>query len=367
MRLIKFASLSIAIILICSMLTTACNQGTETTPTPLPSAPSLPSLTPAHPSEYLNDPEAVTLVECQFYGDHQENLDWKEIWPRLVEDRYGVSITMVTPAREKYMETIEKAAKSGKLTGIVEIFGGPYLENWKSMDLIYPLTDYLAENEVWNTLIPEHWKTAFTIEGDVWAIPSGSDGNISWFARSIRGDWLDKFGLEKPYTLDEFYEASYNFTYKDPNDSGKDDTVGFTGSGLFSLADIFAAYNARLSPNSDTTLVWNPNSEVWEDSMVKPEMVECLEFLRKCFSDGILDQNCFSGLSSADIRQRISSGLYGGALYWDSWILSFESKVKELYPEAYLECVGALSHNIDTNLVRYSPVLGGAPKVMMKT
>ena len=157
-----------------------------------------------------------------------QNLDYKDAWPEIVTEHYGVPVSMTHPARNNYMEVIQLAAMSGDLHGLVEIFGGSYLQEWQAEDLLYPLTDFLADNEVWNTVIPESWKETNTIGGEIWAIPTGDDGNASWFTRAIRGDWLDKFGLSKPYTIDEFYEASYKFTYNDPDGNGQDDTVGFT-------------------------------------------------------------------------------------------------------------------------------------------
>jgi len=324
--------------------------------TPLPSPSSL----------QFNNPESITIVECNFYGDKNENLDWKEIWPRIIEDRYDIEFNIVTPDRENYMDTIYKAAKTGELTGIVEIFGGPYLEELKEMDLIHPLSEFLKDNDIWNTVIPEEWKNTLTLEGDIWAVPSGSDGMSSWLTRSMRGDWLDKLGLEIPYTLDEFYEVSYMFTYNDPNQNGKNDTVGLTGSDLIYLHDIFSAFDARLSSNGKSTLTWNPNTNLWEDSMQKPEMIECLEYLNKCYDDRIIDREIFSGLTNAEVRNRMSSGFYGSTFYWDSWALSFESRVKELFPDAYMICIGGLVQNISRNLNYYFPSSIGSPRVLMK-
>lgn len=355
MRPIKLPAICICIMLVCSLLVTACEVNIET-----------PAATTTPPSVTFNGLKSVNIVECQFYGDCEENLNWKEIWPRLVEERFGVKINMTYPARIGYMSTIQTAADAGELTGIVELFGGPYVEWWKAQGLIYPLTEFLANNEVWNTIVPDYWKDAYTIENDIWAIPTGSDGvNVS-YARCMRGDWLEKFNLEKPYTIDDFYEASYKFTYNDPDGDGINNTVGFTSSGLSNLHDIFQAYDSRLNTSAQNGLVWNPNTAVWEDSMMKPEMVECLSFLKKCFQDGLLDQECFNGLTSSEMRERVSSGLYGGTMYWDSWILSFEKNNKDLFPEAYMQYVGALSHKIDKNLNPYNPPPVGAPRVLMK-
>ncbi len=365
--------LIISIVFLIFTLMNGCTNESQETPKPsLSASPSvMPSATPTptvppEPEE-LKDPDIVHLVECQFYGDSMQNLDYKEAWPSIIEDHYGVEITMAHPARNNYMETIQQSAMSGDLTGIVELFGGSYLEEWQAEGLIYPLSDFLKYNEVWNTIIPEYWKDEYTINGEVWAVPTGNDGTISWLPRSMRGDWLDKFGLSKPYTIDEFYNASMKFTYDDPDGNNINDTVGFTAIDASNLQDIFSAFDARLAFNGETLSVLNPNNNTWENSMLKPEMAECLDFLRDCFSNGILDPDCFGGISGSVLKEKMSSGFYGGTQYWDSWFLSFERSTKELIPDAYLVCVGALSHTIEKNLTPYVVSTGGSPRVLMKS
>lgn len=347
----------ITLVLLIMFSLVSCNEQNEQTEL---------SPTPTQENIVLSDPESVTFVECQFYGDTTENLDWKEIWPAIIEDRFDVELTIINPSRDNYMQTIQASALSGDISGIVELVGGPNVSEWKSQDLIYPLNEFLENNEVWNTVVPDYWKTAYEIDGEIWAIPTGSDESISWLTRSMRGDWLDKLGLSKPTTINEFYEASYMFTYEDPDGNGMNDTVGFTGAGISYLRDIFAAYDARLSHVNRTTLVWNPNTNIWEDSMIKPEMIECLSFLKKCYSEQILDVDCFNDIANAEVRDKIYSGLYGGTSYWDSLIINYEVNMKKVIPDAYMVCVGALTHNITKNIMSYGPLSIGAPRVLMK-
>ena len=317
------------------------------------------------PEKPKDAPDELVIVECQFYGDSMYNLDYKEAWPKALKEHYGVTVVVQYPLRRNYMETIEESAMSGDLTGIVELFGGPYLMEWINNEWIYPLSDYLADNEVWNTVIPDMWKDAYTFNDKVWALASGADGEAVWFTRSMRGDWLERLELEKPYTIDQFYEASYKFTYNDPDDNNMDDTVGFTSAGTWNIQDIFQAFDARLSHVSDPVPVWNPNTNIWEDSMLKPEMAECLIFLRKCFDEKVLDPMTFQDVDGAYMRTKVASGKCGGTFYWDSWTLSFENNVRGKYPNASMVCVGALSGNITENLNHYG-ISYGAPRVMMK-
>ena len=348
-------------LVILSLLATGCAKTSDTATDPPDGLPGMSEI----PEKPEGAPDEVVIVECQFYGDSMYNLDYKEAWPKALKEHYGVTVVVQYPLRRDYMETIEESAMSGDLTGIVELFGGPYLMEWINNEWIYPLSDYLADNEVWNTVIPDMWKDVYTFNGKVWALASGADGEAVWFTRSMRGDWLERLELEKPYTIDQFYEASYKFTYNDPDNNSQDDTVGFTSAGTWNIQDIFQAFDARLSHVSDPVPIWNPNTNIWEDSMLKPEMAECLIFLRKYFDEKVLDEMTFQDVDGAYMRTKVSSGKCGGTFYWDSWTLSFESNIRRTEPSARMVCVGALSGNITENLNQYG-ISYGAPRVMMK-
>ncbi len=333
---------------------------------PAETEPGKPTMSDGSSDDSLDLPDKIHLVECQFYGDSMYNLNYKEAWPLALEEKYGISVTMSYPLRDKYMETLYESAVSGELTGIVEIFGGAYLLQWIGNEWIYPLSDYLADNEVWNNMIPQMWKDAYTYNDHVWALASGSDGEATWFARAMRGDWLDTFGLDKPYTIDEFYEASYKFTYNDPDGNDVDDTTGFTSAGIWNLQDIFQSFDARLNHVAEPVPVWNPNENIWEDSMIKPEMNECMTFLKMVYDEKVMDNDIFAATDGAIMRQKVSQGRCGGTFYWDSWVWNFSNMVTYYVgSEAYMVCVGGLSGNIEKKLNHYNVGIG-SPKVMMK-
>src|SRR5690606_36699454 len=68
-----------------------------------------------------------------------------------------------------------------------------------------------------------------TLDGRMYAIPSiqgQSDGVHQMWIRKV---WLAKLGLEAPKTIEDLEKLARAFVEQDPDDNGKDDTIGIAG------------------------------------------------------------------------------------------------------------------------------------------
>lgn len=365
MKKTKILSLLITIVFALSAMLTACGTATvEETPTPTPAATATaaPTATPEPVSTEVAKPAEIDITKVFYFGDSLDNTDQKVNYEVWMTEEYGIDFEMHYPARNSYVEVINLAVASGDLDGMVQLFTPQIVREWKAEGLLYPLTDFLADNEVYNTTYPEPWKETYSFDGEAWALAAGGDGTPSMFARSIRGDWLDTLGLARPETVWELYEASKQFTFGDPDGDGIDNTFGMTSRNMWLMQDIFQAFDARMNHVADAVPIWNPNTNVWEDSMIKPEMVECLTLLAQMASENVMDPESFVH-SSTVAKNKVKSGYYGGFFYWDSWILSVESASKTVFPEAYMEGIYALKGKITTSINQYG-IGFGAPYVM---
>ncbi|MFO7637106.1 MAG: extracellular solute-binding protein, partial [Clostridia bacterium] len=280
--------LVLCIVFAFSVMLTACTPKTEPTPTPTatPTTAPTPGVTP-EPTE-LAKPDRIEITKVFYFGDSTEHLVYKREYMEWFTQKYGIQLVVNYPSRANFIEVINLSAMSGDLKGLVVMFSVPELFTWANEGLIYPLTDMLKDNEVWNTVIPEFWKEDVTYQGEIWAIPSGSDNRPSYFARHIRGDWLDTLGLQVPDTIDQFYEAIYKMTFNDPNQSGSNDTIGMTARTSWLMGDIYMTFDARVNHLNDPMPSYNPNTELWEDPVIKPEMVEALTWVKKGVDEGII-------------------------------------------------------------------------------
>lgn len=371
MKKAKVLSLVLCLILVCSFIFTACdNKPTETaTVTPTDTATETETATDTatetetgEPKE-VEKPKEINATVLYFFGDATDNASQKLAFKNYVSREYGINFYFNTPARDTYIETINLQAVSGDLTGIVYLFTGYEMIAWAQEGIILSLDEYLKDNETWINIVPEDWKELYTWDGKVWGIPKGADGTPSYFIRTMRGDWLDAVGKSKPETITAFYDVVRAFTYDDPDGNSLNDTWGFCSRNVWLMQDIFQAHDARLNHVADVLPIWNPNEDIWEDSVIKPEMADATAFLRKCYSEGLVHPELFT-MSSTDVRNLVSNGLAGSCYYWDTWMISWENAVKKHTADGYMIGIGAISHTITTKINQWGKDIG-APYVLM--
>ncbi|MFO7637430.1 MAG: extracellular solute-binding protein [Clostridia bacterium] len=347
---------------------TACTPKTEPTPAPTeaPTATPTPGTTPDPGPTEVGKPDRIEITKVFYFGDSTENLIEKRDFMNWFTEEYGIKLVVNYPSRANYIEVINLSAMSGDLKGLVQMFSVTDLFQWANEGLLLPVTDLMAGNEVWETMIPEWWKETYSMAGEVWGLPNGTTNKPSWFARHIRGDWLDNLGLSKPDTIDELYEAIYKFTYNDPNKSGANDTIGMTSRNTWLMGDIFMAFDARLNYENGPLPNYNPNTELWEDPLLKPEMVDAITWLNKLYAEGALDPEVYSA-SSSEVRGRINRGYAGTIFDWTHNVNGFEINVKNVTPEGYFTTIGAIKGTTPANrIINFYEIRISAPYALMK-
>ena len=371
MKKIKVLSLILVLLMVGSFIFTACDnkpvdptETTTTKPTETQTETTKPTETQTtEPDKGIEKPTRIDITCLAYFGDTTENLDMKKEFRDYVSDKYGIDFQIHSPARDTYIETINLQLVSKDLVGIVSLFTGYEMISWAQEGVIYALDEYLADNETWINIIPEFWKEIYTWNGQVWGIPRGEDGHPSWFIRTMRGDWLENLGFAKPETIDAFYEVSKAFTLNDPDGNGENDTWGFCSRTMWLMQDMFHAHNARTNHIGDLAPLWNANENIWEDSVIKPQMAEAVTFLRKCYTEGLVHPELFT-MASADVRALMSDGHAGSCYYWDTWLTAWENNVKKVIPTAYMVGIGAIgSKHISTKINMWGKGVG-APNVL---
>ncbi len=352
MKKTKLLALVLCVLLVCTMVFTACDNKPG-------------GKDPVDPGKLVDKPDRLDITCLAYFGDTTENLDMKEEFRNYVSEKYGIEFYIHSPARDTYIETINLQLVSKDLVGMVGLFTGYEMIAWAQEGVIYALDEFLDGNETWINIIPEDWKEIYTWDGQVWGIPRGDDGHPSWFIRTMRGDWLENLGLEKPETIDAFYEVSKAFTFNDPNKTGQNDTWGFCSRTMWLMQDMFHAHNSRTNHVGDLVPLWNANDNIWEDSVIKPQMVDAVTFLRKCYTEGLVHPELFT-MSAADVRALMSDGKAGSCYYWDTWLVAWENNVKTHTPTAYMVGIGAISSkHISTKINVWGKGIG-APFVLTK-
>ncbi len=296
---------------------------------------------------------------AEFMGYNYSN-DYAK-WSEEIESRFGIELEVTdlyelsrdtfiyySSDRSNIYENIKTYILNDTIKGLFRIGAPTYLTKLVRDDLILPLDQYLESNLNWQSM-PEDYKEAFKIDGVTYGIPSGFYDKA--YSRFIRKDWLDKYGIDMPATVDEFYYAAKKFTYDDPDGDGMKNTSGFTHYGTSGLEDIFSSYNVRMNPDGKNFVTWNPNTEVWEDGMIKPEMTECMEFLRSCRIENVLSKNTY-----IDRKAQFERGVTGSFCSFSSYYYELAAEIKKNSPEAaepIIDFIPAMSHLINKNITGY--------------
>ena len=348
--------------MILSTVIAGCGENpTESSkPTESGSTPSVSSSSTVE--DEAEEPAEIHITTCLYYGDVSDFPELKENWPKEMEEKYGYKVVVNALARNEYIQKVNTLVASQSIDGILRLFTPADIWSYRDQGVIDSIDDYLADNETWQSLPVEMQKQLVADDGLTWGFPSGF--GYGMFTRTIRQDWLDNLGLEVPKTVDDLYEVAKAFTFNDPDGNGKDDTYGLTAAGTWNLQDIFQAFGCRLDNTGGGSICYDPVDNCWLDSMLKPEMVECLTYLNKMYSEGILDQELFTNKGS-NMRDKVSSGVYGSTFYWVNYSADAYNILKNVNPTASFTEIPYLTGNRTEKINHVTA--NGTPNAILKS
>lgn len=141
------------------------------------------------------------------------------------------------------------------------------------------------------------------LDGKVYGLyterPSSRQGII------IRQDWLDNLKLGKPQTLEELYEVMKQFTYNDPDQNGKQDTIG-----LVDRNDLVYGVFKTLSSYFGTPNNWKIENNQIIPEFATAEYMNTMNFMKKLYDEKIINQD-FALTSKEVQRDKFINGTAG--------------------------------------------------------
>jgi putative aldouronate transport system substrate-binding protein len=204
--------------------------------------------------------------------------------------------------------TLQNAVKQGAFWDLA-----PFLGDFSN----YPNLKNNSFKEVWN-----YMKT----DGGIYGVPRNRPQiDVSL---KMRKDWLDKFKLPVPTTLDEYTAALKTIVNGDPDGNGKKDTVGLIGQG-FLLADGDGSF---LSAFGGLDPVYDKEGGLINKQLT-PNYTDMVAYFRQLYADGILAKD-FSAIKQTQAEEMYSTGRavsYARNIWRD---YTFEQGIKKVQPEA---------------------------------
>ncbi len=168
-----------------------------------------------------------------------------------------------------------------------------------------------------NEYSPAVWSYS-RYEDTNWGVPNvdhagGMSGTVVY-----RADWLEKFGLDVPETLDEMHDALYKFVHEDPDGNGKDDTYGmapYQPSYHKYFSEIFGAYGVLPFDwqEVDGKIVYGGLREETEDA---------LQLLADWYKDGLIHPDFIAGVETSKLYTGGQLGYMTDSRYQDPTVSS---------------------------------------------
>ncbi len=124
---------------------------------------------------------------------------------------------------------------------------------------------------------------------------------------NYRKDWLEAVGLQKPETIDDFYNMLKAFKEQDPDKNGKDDTYGM----------VLVKWTGQWASGFDIMKLWFGAPNKWGESGGQlvpehetPEYLAALKFMKKLYDEKLINQD-FAIYDSAKWNDPVVNGQAG--------------------------------------------------------
>ena len=253
----------------------------------------------------------------------------------LLEKKFNVELKPLFYEENKYEEKKAMLLAGGEIPDLIYELDPMQLINDAYQEFIVELPyetieKYAPEYFAYITdYAPASWIYA-RYDDKNWGVPNANHSHMVSDVTLWRGDWLDKFGLEVPKTLEEAHTALYKFANEDPDGNGKKDTYGFsTGQTHFSFfPSIFGAYGCL-------PFNWQEIDGKIVYGGVTDACKETLKTLAAWYSEGIIHPEFF--VKNTDIStEQVGANLAAGYQNPENSTSSI-SKLAEINPKAELE------------------------------
>lgn len=214
---------------------------------------------------------------------------------KAIEEKIDIKINEVNLSWDNWGERITLMAATDELPDCVPTYtmvDANRFYNWIDQDVTRTIPESLLKDLPLTKKVFEDslaLQAIKKIRGEYFYIPRPESAtNIHVAQQDViyyRKDWAKNIGIEKePETMEEYYQLLKAFAEKDPNKTGKRDTVGLTlaGGSDSAVTGFFAPYG--INP-----LYWVEEEGQFIPGYMSRKNIEALKFIRKLLMEGILD------------------------------------------------------------------------------
>ena len=159
-------------------------------------------------------------------------------------------------------------------------------------------------------------------DGHIYSLGCMQEGAVpSANPLEIRKDWLDKLDMPVPTTLDEYLEVLRAFKTLDPGGVGADNvrplgTYSAPSAKLYTTAFdlLLTALGYRSAPSNYNQAGIYPALRNGEPTIPANDIEQFdywVAYLHTLYAEGLVDENVFTTLESAELNQQVQAGYIG--------------------------------------------------------
>lgn len=232
----------------------------------------------------LENPEITVMTKSY----KSESVAFDSPVLQALEEYLGAKIDFTWVPQANYDEKVTTTMASGEYPMIMLVGSrtSSVIQAARN-DIFWDVTDKISDAEKFPNLARSNPEILhnYSIDGKIYGVYRARE--LAREGVSIRKDWLDNLGLSIPTTIDELYNVLRAFKEDDPDQNGIDDTYGmivteYLDGPLLNLAIWMGA------PNK-----WGLNEETnqLEPDFMFSEFKDALDFMRRCYSEGLINQD----------------------------------------------------------------------------
>lgn len=256
----------------------------------------------------MNETGKETLAE----GDTHSN----NIWTRGYEEELGIKVSYDwIVADANYNDKMNVTLASGDLPDLLKV-NMVQFEQLNDAGMLEDLTE--VYDKYASDLVKEYYSEEdgaglkpVTKDGKLLALVSfpGSldSSDMVW----IRKDWMDKLGLSEPKSMQDLIKIAEDFTFKDPDGNGKQDTYGISLNKDLPINGFLLGYHAYLE-----TWIKNADGDI-VNGTIQPEVKEGLAELQRLYKAGVIDPE-FGVKDFAKAMEDVNAGK-AGMMFLPQW------------------------------------------------
>ena len=232
-------------------------------------------------------------------------------WFAEYEKFTGIHLDHQFISNNEYYTKLELAFSYKEVPEVFDL-NGTNLALFASQGAIHDLTDLVKNSRFYDKVDPAIWE-ALSIDGKIYAVPKEVP---SAALTSVRGDWLERLGMDMPATYDEFLEMLRRFKAEIPECE-----IALTAPGVRNEANLPEFYQGAHFGFAKV------NGE-WVDGFAQPDMAEAMQRMQNAYKEGLLDMAIITNTTST-CRDAWYEGKIGVFNYWSGkWGGTLQNKLE---------------------------------------